>query len=605
MRIHLVISLSLALGATIVFGQAPSSPTYTSRAVEPSALELERMGLEKDFTVNLPVKSRADGIATVQPDGDQVFVQLRSGIIVCIRLATGETVWTYDPGAPPANIYPLAITPELRNPNTSIAAHQAQGARVIQVLGPKVVFLERLTGKVVDRIDLGYNSLSRIQSLSTPAAAPVADLESVYIPMANQKIISYFNRERTAGFYPRPPINVEMPIPRLPTPSEELPSLGSTTQPAPSLTMIQTFLPPYVRTGLDISPSLTMMETFLPPFKKADANYSPSLTMIQNASEVAASSLRVILPAPKIHWELQTAMALNYPVLFLDVRNAENRISYRLLVGQGGSNTIFTANREGTGFNQLRAVVKMPDKITAPLANSGDTLYVATADNVFGSLSILGLSGSGNAVYTARYNPGGYITQKPYITDDAVYIIGDNWGLMKLRKRETPVPVGSPDEQGNPFVSEIKDLSGRIIGRTYNELSPAWTQVDPTDARGIRKSAAPNPDVVAVLAANPEFVYCKGKRGELLVIDAKRGRTLWRYDASAFNMTVVNELHDRIFLASSSGVLVCLHDRNYRKPQLVITPPPPEKEIDPKKDPKDPKDPVDPKKDPEPKKNER
>ena len=90
-----------------------------------------------------------------------------------------------------------------------------------------------------------------------------------------------------------------------------------------------------------------------------------------------------------------------------------------------------------------------------------------------------------------------------------------------------------------------------------------------------------------------QLVNALDRRDRLLVIDAIRGSTLSTFDVSAFSVPVTNEVNDRVYLASNSGFLLCLHDRQRVRPELlrkppaakkaVEAPPPPEKE--PMKDP--------------------
>src|SRR5262249_60733977 len=97
---------------------------------------------------------------------------------------------------------------------------------------------------------------------------------------------------------------------------------------------------------------------------------------------------------------------------------------------------------------------------------------------------------------------------------------------------------------------------------------------------------APNEEVELVLAANPSYVYALDRRGRLLVIDAVRGQTLSALDVSEFNVPVTNEVNDRLYLAGSNGLLVCLHDRARVAPVLLRQPPPPPKKVEPPPEPK-------------------
>ena len=75
-----------------------------------------------------------------------------------------------------------------------------------------------------------------------------------------------------------------------------------------------------------------------------------------------------------------------------------------------------------------------------------------------------------------------------------------------------------------------------------------------------------NPDADRFLAANPKFVYAADRSGRLLVLDRARGHKLSGYDTHFFHVPVINEVTDRIYLAANSGLIVCLHDKDYATP---------------------------------------
>jgi hypothetical protein len=96
------------------------------------------------------------------------------------------------------------------------------------------------------------------------------------------------------------------------------------------------------------------------------------------------------------------------------------------------------------------------------------------------------------------------------------------------------------------------------------------------------------------------YVYALDRQGKLLVIDADRGTTLSSLDVSAFTLPVTNERNDRLYLASNSGLLLCMRDRLKVVPVLLQKPPvkkaaepvpEPKGDVEPKKEPK-PKAPV-------------
>jgi outer membrane protein assembly factor BamB len=76
-----------------------------------------------------------------------------------------------------------------------------------------------------------------------------------------------------------------------------------------------------------------------------------------------------------------------------------------------------------------------------------------------------------------------------------------------------------------------------------------------------------NSDAERFLAANKKYVYAADRSGRLLILDLARGNVLATYQATRdFVVPISNNLTDRILLASNDGLLVCLHDRDYRTP---------------------------------------
>jgi hypothetical protein len=54
--------------------------------------------------------------------------------------------------------------------------------------------------------------------------------------------------------------------------------------------------------------------------------------------------------------------------------------------------------------------------------------------------------------------------------------------------------------------------------------------------------------------------------GQLVIIDKARGTKISAYDMRDFKTPILNELTDRIYIASADGLLLCLHDRESTRP---------------------------------------
>ena len=73
------------------------------------------------------------------------------------------------------------------------------------------------------------------------------------------------------------------------------------------------------------------------------------------------------------------------------------------------------------------------------------------------------------------------------------------------------------------------------------------------------------------VAANDRFIYGIDKAGQLVVVSRDRGNRLHTLDTSTYTHTLANDQTDRVYLASNSGSLICLHDRAYPTPLRVKT----------------------------------
>ena len=207
---------------------------------------------------------------------------------------------------------------------------------------------------------------------------------------------------------------------------------------------------------------------------------------------------------------------------------------------------IVTALCESPETNTPQTEYVAEAEITAPLATFGDNLYVATADSNFICLSIRELrepSTAANTLPRGKFTTGGPIVRRPVLTDDSLYVVGERWGLIRLRHRT---------------------------------LEPLWNERLPDG----RVRARPNGEVAQVLSVSPNYVFALDRRGKLLVIDAVRGATLSSFDVSAFSVPVTNEVNDRVYLASNSGLLLCLRDRNKVVPVALRKPAAPKKAVE-------------------------
>jgi outer membrane protein assembly factor BamB len=193
----------------------------------------------------------------------------------------------------------------------------------------------------------------------------------------------------------------------------------------------------------------------------------------------------------------------------VDGRLEQAPLMWRNLLVLADNNGTFFTNSKYNRTIEYRFQADAP--LAAPLAQHGGIAYVASREfNVF-ALDIE----AGHILW--RFTADRPILRKPMVTDEDIYISPVRAGMYRVNRQ-----------------------TGQEVWHTL--------------------------EASLFLAHNKVFVYAMDRQGHLLILDRATGRPLTRFDFSAFVFPVSNELTDRIFLASNNGLLICLHDKNYRKP---------------------------------------
>jgi hypothetical protein len=144
--------------------EIPRSRTYTMPVAPPREL-LDRLNLQMSYRIYVPMDGRHDGLSTVQLDGNDLYVQTRSGLVTLINAETGETLWRQRVG------------------RDYVAEHElAFNSREVYVINNTYLYaLNRRTG--------GLNWSTRLAE--GVAAPPVADENVIYIPTQTGRLTAY------------------------------------------------------------------------------------------------------------------------------------------------------------------------------------------------------------------------------------------------------------------------------------------------------------------------------------------------------------------------------------------------------------------------------
>lgn len=174
-----------------------------------------------------------------------------------------------------------------------------------------------------------------------------------------------------------------------------------------------------------------------------------------------------------------------------------------------GLNGLIVVLSKYTGRREYR--LPLESGISLPADSHGEIAYIPTEDSNLYALNIV----QGKILW--KFNSGTRIIRGPEVTDQDVYLPTVRFGLHRLKRS-----------------------NGEVV----------WK----------------NATAERFLAANPKFVYALDRQGKMLVLDQARGKELSSLDVRDFVFPIDNERTDRFFLAAHNGLIVCLHDRDYKKP---------------------------------------
>ncbi len=145
--------------------------------------------------------------------------------------------------------------------------------------------------------------------------------------------------------------------------------------------------------------------------------------------------------------------------------------------------------------------------VTAPLGQMGNAVYAATADREVYAFDL----DTGRIQLRWQFTIGGQVPYRPVVIDDELYVSAIGHGLFCLDRH-----------------------TGDLL----------WRQ----------------PEAERFLAVSQRMVFALSPRGELLLLDRKRGRSVGSWDARGYQLKIPNEVNDRLYLANYDGLVLCLQD---------------------------------------------
>lgn len=546
-----------AAAAALFLAAALPAPAQVSnvysKAVPPDARALERLNLKLEWTANIPVEGRRDSLTQIQtidgPDGAQIFVQTRTGLLIAGDAATGQLQWfaqlgngefanTYSVAANSEYVYAAHVTKlhafhrytgvvefvaELDSPPTAGLAADETG--IYCVLGM------RTRGAGAHRIAV-FNPPRPIAI--TDAARPPGDPTKppVKDPREVNPVDNLMNRysPQGAGRGSQPDVFGPARVPR----NIQAPIAGQTSSRTASLSALPRVTPPYTLENEIATPAIGLLPSLRQPYRlrndhQKDIQQTPSIGVIPPsvAAALALTDLRPRNVQPQMRWEYGLTSRILYPLFLTPTR------VWALTDAQ-----VVTALNKID--KKVEALEQLTDPISAPPARAGMTAYIPLGSGYVVAVEGNAGSISGGLVASWRTGVGGIANRTPFVTEKHVFAHGDGSGVVCLDR-----------------------ATGAIVWRTDSAADRVIASTEVPEAK-------PDPKAPPRALAPPThgFVYVRDRQGRLMVFDAaratdpanKRSAPLGSIDLAEFNVHITNTVTDRIYLAADNGLIVCLRD---------------------------------------------
>jgi outer membrane protein assembly factor BamB len=492
---------ALALAPAVAPAQQPSSTLFT-QSRPLDRDELARGNLRQAFAITLPMESRKDGIATMQLLDDLLIVQLRSGVVAAFDPDTGAVRWVARFGSNYPPVVPLVA---------------ADDRYVFVVRDVRLAAFNRVGGQLEWSFEFP----------TIPSSPPATDGDRLYICIGGNQLMS-FNLPLRPGqeaqasgdsIFGEPKKHETKPPPKDARTTPAVAPAGPGTRVAssggegrniaPSIGVVESVIPPY-RLNSNTNQramSIAVLPSVTPPYRiNSEVQSTPSMAVVQKITRLEELSQKNLPPVPiKKAWMLTLSMRVTEPVA---ITNGP------VIIPGTGRELVASPRLKAQEFYKFVA----SGNITAPLGQFGDTVYVGTLDANFYALDGF----RGRPLW--RYTTDSPIEQKPMVCGADIYLTTISGQLYRLGREDGESPW--------------KDPTGR------DRFATEFTRF---------------------VAANDRFVYGIDKAGQLVVVSRDRGNRLHRLDTSSYTHSLANDQTDRLYLASNSGSLICLHDRNLPK----------------------------------------
>ena len=175
------------------------------------------------------------------------------------------------------------------------------------------------------------------------------------------------------------------------------------------------------------------------------------------------------------------------------------------------------------------------EDVVVPPVKIGSFLYVVSADGYLYKVN----TKTGDIRW--RFSTGTPLIYRPVARDGFVYISTPQGGLYRiLADKDVAQKAGLLDEDNeqNPNASPAKS--------SIEEGNEVWF----------------NPDIARILSVTSERIFGLDKRENLQIVDTETGQSLGNLPTGGVSIPITNPLTDRIYLASTDGLIQCIESLN-------------------------------------------
>lgn len=557
MRFWLTVAGILVLLPSL-FGQT-NSRVYT-RARTPEKADLDRAGAKMAWSITLPMEGRKDGLANLQlvpitaptvggtRDMVLMVVQMQSGTLALYDAETGLRYWSAHPGEQ----YPPSV------PDVAIDANTVIVIRAQQMFGYDLFETDATKKPIALKREANLRWSMRLPSMPTTGA--VSNGPRVAVCFNGMELVGY-----EYGYTPpwRTRAQYNEPYKAYRGKYEDFTKWitpDARYNSTPSLVAVHSVFGPNYGFPTEpveaapTTPSLTVVANLTRPNELASTSEiasTPSLTAVDTISRINEYSQK---DAPPPTMEKRWSDSLPFrvfqtPLLYQTLsRNtvsaAKGQIETRMII-VGSERDIRSEGFDGVKNFQIGPDI-IRSNISAPVAQLGLRLFIPTFDGTVYSIQ----GDRGLVLWT--FNLQGVPAHQPAAIEPDLFLTTTRGRLFRVNVND-----GTPPKPQDGLFADDGSYSAIIIKQ--------------------------------FLAASDHTVFGLNPVGQLVVLDRKRGTVRGKIDMAGYTFAPVNDVTDRVYLASNEGKLICLYDpaqptqKQYRPSihrRFEATAPPMEKPMD-------------------------